>query len=74
MWIPPDLGKQYMRELERKQIEEAHQREGRTGKESYLLRTTRLGIGQKLLLLGVAFVVVLIVLIIAASFTSPSAG
>jgi hypothetical protein len=74
MWIPPDLGNQYARELERKQLEEAYQREGRTGRPSHFLRTFRLGIGQKLLLLGIAFVVVLVLLLIVSSLTSPSAS
>jgi hypothetical protein len=69
MWMPPDLGKQYARELERKQLEEAYHREGRTCRPSYLRHTFRLGIGQKLLLLGVALVVVLVLLAITGSLT-----
>lgn len=74
MWIPPDLGKQYARDLERKQLEEAYQREGRTGRPSHFLRTFRLGFGQKLVLLGIVFIVLLLLLVIAGSLTSPSAS
>ena len=72
MWIPPDLGNQYARDLERKQLEEAYQREGRTGRPSHFLRAFRLGFGQKLLLLGIVFIVLLVLLAIAGSLTSPS--
>jgi hypothetical protein len=72
MWIPPDLGNQYARDLERKQLEEAYQREGRTGRPSLFLRAFRLGFGQKLLLLGIVFIVLLVLLAIAGSLTSPS--
>lgn len=74
MWIPPDLGNQYARDLERKQLEEAYQREGRTGRPSHFLRTFRLGFGQKLVLLGIVFIVLLLLLVIAGSLTSPSAS
>ena len=75
MWMPPDLGKQYSRELERKQLEEAYQREGQTGRPSHFLSTFRVGIGQKLLLLGMAFVIILVLLIIAGALTSsPTSG
>jgi hypothetical protein len=74
MWIPPDLGKQYARDLERKQLEEAYQREGRTGRPSHFLRTFRLGFGHKLVLLGIAFIVLLLLLVIAGSLTSSSAS
>jgi hypothetical protein len=62
---PDDIGNDYARELERKQLEEAYQRQGRTRTPSKLWVTRRLGIdarlflpnlrlsiGQKLLLLG----------------------
>jgi hypothetical protein len=74
MWIPPDLGNEYVRERERKHLEEAYQREGRTGRPSHFLRTFRLGFGQKLLLLGIVFIALLLLLVIAASLTSPSAS
>jgi hypothetical protein len=67
MWMPPDLGRQYARELERKQREEAHQREQTTGRPSYLLRKFHLGIGQKLALLAVGFLVVVVILTVAAA-------
>lgn len=74
MWIPPDLGNDYARKLERQQLNEAHRLERRTGRPSYLLRTFRLGIGQKLVLLGIALLVVLVLLAIAGGLTSPSAS
>jgi hypothetical protein len=83
--IPPDLGNDYYRELERKQLEEAHQRQGRTHVPSKLwlrrrlgidprlfLPNMRLGIGQKLLLLGLGLIVVLVLFIMAAALTPPA--
>jgi hypothetical protein len=69
MWMPPDLGNQYARELERKQREEAHQRQQETGRPSYLLRKFHLGIGQKLTLLGFGFLAVVALLMLAAALT-----
>ena len=71
MWIPPDIGKQYMRELERKQHEEAYLREGRSGQPSYLLRR-RLGIGQKIIVAVVAMVGIVVFLIILSTIITPT--
>ncbi len=73
MWTPPDLGRQYVRELERKQREEAYLREGRTGQRSYLLGR-QLGVGQKLTILGVAVVAIVVALILVSALTSPPAS
>lgn len=77
----PDIGNDYTRELERKQLEEAYQRQGRTRVPSVLWSKKRLGIdprffsnirlsvGQKLLMLAFGFIVVLILAFIAAWLT-----
>ena len=78
MWSPPDLGKQYVRELERKQREEAYLRQGHTGRRSHLpgsrLLGSRLGIGQKLAILGVAVVAVTVALLLVSALASPPTG
>jgi hypothetical protein len=61
MWIPPDPGKEYIRELERKQRQEAEDREARTGR--YSLQKHQLSVGQKPIILGVGLVALLIILI-----------
>ena len=79
----PDIGNEYVRELERKQLDEAYQRQGRTRVPSVLWSKKRLGvhpqffsnirlsIGQKLLVLGIGFMVVLVLAFIAAWLTPP---
>ncbi len=71
MWMPPDLGKQYVREMDRKHREEAYLREGRTGQHSELLRR-RMGIGQKILVLAGAIVALVVFLVILSAVTAPS--
>lgn len=79
---PDDIGNDYARELERKQLEEAYRRQGRTRTPSKLWVTRRLGIdarlflpnlrlsiGQKLLLLGFASILVIILVFVAAWLT-----
>jgi hypothetical protein len=80
----PDIGNEYVRELERKQLDEAYQRQGRTrvpsmlwskkrlGIDPRLFSNIRLSIGQKLLLLGPGFIMVLVLAFVAAWLTPPT--
>jgi hypothetical protein len=66
--VPPDMGNDYARELERRRLEESFQRRGFTRPPG------RLTLGQKLLVLGVGFLVALVLLLVWAIWTSPQYG